>query len=79
MRKYALEGLRLATPAFGVLRTVNIENATVIDRERQIPIKKGNTIFTDFVTANIDAKAFPDPLEIKLDRPDSSYIYHSYS
>ncbi|KAJ6028906.1 uncharacterized protein N7446_011754 [Penicillium canescens] len=40
------------TPAFGVLRAVNIENATVVDGERQIPVKKGDTIFADFVTAN---------------------------
>ncbi|KAJ6003978.1 hypothetical protein N7499_000047 [Penicillium canescens] len=57
---------------------VNIENATVVDGERQIPVKKGDTIFADFVTANVDPKAFPDPLEIKLDRPDSSYIHQGY-
>jgi cytochrome P450 len=78
LRKYALEGLRLATPAFRVLRAVNIENGTVVDGERQIPVKRGDTIFADLVKANVDAKAFPDPLEIKLDRPDSSYIHQGY-
>ena len=57
---------------------MSIENATVVDGERQIPVKRGDTIFADFVTANVDPKAFPDPLEIKLDRPDSSYIHQGY-
>jgi len=57
---------------------VNVASATVVDGEKQLPVKRGDTIFADFVTANVDAKAFPDPLKIKLDRPDSSYIYQGY-
>jgi len=76
LRKYALEAFRLATPSFGVLRAVGVDSATIIDGERQVPVKKGDTIFLDFVTAGVDPKVFPDPLKIKLDRPDSAYIHH---
>ena len=43
-----------------------------------MPVKEGDTIFTDFVTAGTDSSKFPDPLEIKLDRPDEDYIHHGW-
>jgi len=30
------------------------------------------------VTAGTDSSKFPDPLEIKLDRPDEDYIHHGW-
>ena len=80
LRKYALEAFRLATPAAGVLRTVDAETAcTIHDGERKIEVKGGDSIFLDFVTAGLDPTVFPDPREVKLDRPDDSYIHHGYA
>ncbi|KAG0652625.1 9,12-octadecadienoate 8-hydroperoxide 8R-isomerase [Hyphodiscus hymeniophilus] len=106
LKKYALEGLRLATPAFGVLRgntycslttscpyvpilrcvdltdfiypVVDVPEADITDGPRVIPVKEGDTIFADFVSAGLDSTKFPDPTEIKLDRPDEDYIHHGW-
>ncbi|EXK24073.1 hypothetical protein FOMG_19185 [Fusarium oxysporum f. sp. melonis 26406] len=78
LKKYALEGFRLSTPAFGLLRTVVADKADLRDGPRVVSVKKGDTIFTDFVTAGLDATKFPDPYEIKLDRPDDLYIHHGW-
>ncbi|RFU32995.1 hypothetical protein B7463_g3353, partial [Scytalidium lignicola] len=78
LKKYALEGFRLSTPAFGLLRTVVADQADVRDGPRVVSVKKGDSIFTDFVTAGLDASKFPDPYEIKLDRPDDLYIHHGW-
>jgi len=78
LKKYALEGLRLATPAFGVLRAVAAESATIQDGPRTITAKRGDILFTDFVTAGVDPTVFPDPTEIKLDRPEDAYIHQGW-
>ncbi|KAH7009651.1 heme peroxidase family protein [Ilyonectria destructans] len=78
LKKYALEGFRLSTPAFGLLRTVVADSADLRDGPRVVPVKKGDSIFTDFVTAGLDPSKFPDPYEIKLDRPDDLYIHHGW-
>jgi cytochrome P450 len=43
-----------------------------------VPVKQGDTIFTDFVAAGTDSSKFPNPQEIKLDRPDEDYIHHGW-
>ncbi|KAJ3453403.1 hypothetical protein MRS44_017650 [Fusarium solani] len=78
LKKYALEGFRLSTPAFGVLRTVVADKIDVRDGARVVLVKKGDSIFTDFVTAGLDPSKFPDPYDIKLDRPDDLYIHHGW-
>ncbi|KAF4332293.1 Psi-producing oxygenase A [Fusarium beomiforme] len=78
LKKYALEGFRLSTPAFGLLRTVAADKADLRDGRRVVSVKRGDIIFTDFVTAGLDATKFPDPYEIKLDRPDDLYIHHGW-
>ncbi|KAI1119929.1 hypothetical protein F5Y10DRAFT_290643, partial [Nemania abortiva] len=64
--------------SFGVLRTVVLDRADVKDGSRIVSVKNGDTIFTDFVAAGLDASKFPDPYEIKLDRPEKLYIYHGW-
>ncbi|GAB1202587.1 hypothetical protein APSETT445_001206 [Aspergillus pseudonomiae] len=77
LKKYALEGFRLSTPAFGVLRYA--ANDTIIsDGLRNVPIKEGDTILADFVSAGRDPIKFPDPEAVKLDRPDDLYIHHGW-
>ncbi|EAW25699.1 peroxidase/cytochrome P450 family protein [Aspergillus fischeri NRRL 181] len=77
LKKYALEGFRLSTPAFGVLRTA-VEEATIKDGEATTTVHEGDTIFVDFITAGRDPVKFPDPDEIRLDRPADSYIHHGW-
>ncbi|KAL4780368.1 heme peroxidase [Aspergillus varians] len=77
LKKYALEGFRLSTPASGVLRTA-VDNATIKDGPTAKSVRKGDTIFADFITAGLDPEKFPDPEEIKLDRPLDRYIHHGW-
>ncbi|KKK18240.1 heme peroxidase family protein [Aspergillus ochraceoroseus] len=77
LKKYALEGFRLSTPAFGVLRT-SMDNTTIKDGKSMTAVKTGDTIFVDFVTAGQDPSKFPDPEEIRLDRPPEVYIHHGW-
>ncbi|GIK07532.1 hypothetical protein Aspvir_003198 [Aspergillus viridinutans] len=77
LKKYALEGFRLSTPAFGVLRTA-VDEATINDGTTSTTVKKGDIIFVDFITAGRDPAKFPDPEEIRLDRPADVYIHHGW-
>ncbi|KAL2793140.1 heme peroxidase [Aspergillus keveii] len=77
LKKYALEGFRLSTPAFGVLRTA-VDNTSIKDGTTTKNIRKGDTIFADFITAGLDPSKFPDPEEIRLDRPTELYIHHGW-
>lgn len=78
LKKYALEGLRLATPAFGLVRNTAGDKVNIQDGPRAVSVAKGDVVFVDFVTAGKDPTIFPDPEEIKLDRPDDSYIHHGW-
>ncbi|KAL2826654.1 heme peroxidase [Aspergillus cavernicola] len=77
LKKYALEGFRLSTPAFGVLRTA-VDNVTIKDGTTKKTVGTGDTIFADFITAGLDSSKFPDPEEIRLDRPMEVYIHHGW-
>ncbi|GIC94665.1 peroxidase/cytochrome P450 family protein [Aspergillus udagawae] len=77
LKKYALEGFRLSTPAFGVLRTA-VDEATIKDGEISTTVQKGHGVFVDFITAGRDPIRFPDPEEIRLDRPADVYIHHGW-
>jgi cytochrome P450 len=77
LKKYALEGFRLSTPGFGVLRTA-VNAATVKDGNASTTAHKGDTIFVDFITAGRDPVKFPNPDEIRLDRPADIYIHHGW-
>ncbi|KAF2200007.1 putative fatty acid oxygenase PpoC [Delitschia confertaspora ATCC 74209] len=73
---YLMEGIRLAG-TFGSYRqytgTVPI---TVQDFGNDVTIKQGDKVFTSFVGANRDPSLFPDPEEVKIDRPLESYIHY---
>ncbi|KAJ5953170.1 hypothetical protein N7454_000066 [Penicillium verhagenii] len=72
--RYSLEAIRI-NGTFGAYREA--QNAvTVEDDGKTIQIQPGNMVFASFVEANHDASAFPDPEEVKLDRPLDSYITH---
>lgn len=50
LKKYALEGYRLATPAFGLLRRVDADSATILDGQRTVSVKKNEQIYVNFVS-----------------------------
>ncbi|KAM0280201.1 hypothetical protein ACHAQH_004158 [Verticillium albo-atrum] len=78
LKKYALEGFRLSTPAFGLIRSVAGGNSEVNDGARVVSVKTGDALFADFITAGRDPSKFPEPEKIKLDRPDELYIHHGW-
>lgn len=79
IRKYVLESLRIScSPAYGVFRICAAPTATIIDGSRTITARQGETIFLDFLHAGTDPDKFPDPLEIKLDRPEEEYIHQGW-
>lgn len=78
LRKYALEGFRLDPAAAGALRIVSAPNTSIQDGKNTLTPPAGSTIFANFNTAGLDPTVFPNPLEVKLDRPDDLYIHHGY-
>jgi linoleate 10R-lipoxygenase len=69
---------RLSTPAFGVLRAVAAKRMNIKDGPRDVAVQNGDTLFVNFVTAGLDPSKFPDPEEIRLDRPEDFYIHHGW-
>ncbi|KAL5001260.1 heme peroxidase [Aspergillus recurvatus] len=78
LKKYALEGFRLSTPANGVLRTCTTATTTLKDGTATKSVSKGDTVFADFASAGRDPESFPNPEEIRLDRPLQLYIHHGW-
>lgn len=71
--------LRLATPAFGLLRTVSADNQAINDGARgTIKVSKNDSVFLSFAAANTDPAKFPGPKTIDLNRPEESYIHHGW-
>ncbi|KAL4739296.1 heme peroxidase [Aspergillus similis] len=78
LKRYALEGFRLSTPANGVLRTCTTATTTLKDGTATKSISKGDVVFADFASAGMDSDTFPNPEEIRLDRPLQLYIHHGW-
>ncbi|KAI5810761.1 fatty acid oxygenase, partial [Pyronema omphalodes] len=71
IRRYVLEGMRLSPAGQGVVRHyVGTESTTIGSTE----VKPGDNVFVNFITANLDPKVFPNPMEIDLTRDEKSYI-----
>lgn len=78
IKRYAMEGTRLAG-TFGLYRKVNCsegETVTIQDGPRTLHLGKGDRVFVSFISASRDPSVFPDPLQVKLDRPMESYIQY---
>ncbi|KAN0083249.1 hem peroxidase [Elaphomyces granulatus] len=71
---YCMEGIRL-NGTFGVHRESQIP-MTVDDDGRQVNIKAGDKVFVGFVSAARDPNVFPNPDEVRLDRPLESYLHY---
>ncbi|KAJ5728443.1 hypothetical protein N7493_004773 [Penicillium malachiteum] len=70
--RYCLEAIRI-NGTFGALREAQT-SVTIQDNGKAVEIQPGNEVFASFVEANHDASVFPDPTQVKLDRPLDSYI-----
>ena len=77
LKSYALEANRLSPAAFGLLR-VSAVDTDIPDGRSKVHVKKGDSIYTDFIAAGLDPKTFPNPKEIQLDRDRNLYIHHGY-
>lgn len=71
---YCMEGIRL-NGTFGSYREAT--SATAIDDGgHQVVVKAGDKVFVSFVGAAKDPVIFPNPEEVKVDRPLESYIHY---
>ena len=71
---YAMEGIRL-NGTFGSYRVATVE-ATIDDGGEPVHVVPGDRVFASFVSANVDPTQFPDPHDVKTDRPLESYIHY---
>ncbi|KAF3911316.1 Peroxidasin [Orbilia brochopaga] len=76
LRHYVLEGSRLAG-TLGLYRKAD-RALDLTDGENTYNLKRSDVVFVNFVSASRDPAVFPDPLEVKLDRPEELYIHHGY-
>lgn len=72
--RYVNEGIRL-NGTFGSYRRSKVSHVFQEDG-RQIPVKPGDKVFCSFVGAARDPKIFPNPDQVRLDRPLDSYIHY---
>lgn len=71
---YAMEGIRL-NGTFGSYRESTVET-TIDDGGRPVQVKPGDKVFVSFVDANREAEFFPDPNQVRIDRPLENYIHY---
>jgi linoleate 10R-lipoxygenase len=71
---YVMEGIRL-NGTFGSYRESRVD-ATIDDKGRSVTVKPGDKVFCSFVGAARDPDIFPDPDEVRPDRPLDSYIHY---
>ncbi|KAF3104418.1 hypothetical protein TWF569_000135 [Orbilia oligospora] len=76
LRHYVLEANRLSG-TFGLYRKAD-RAFDLTDGDTTHNLKRGDVVFVNFITASRDPLVFPDPLEIKLDRPEEHYIQYGY-
>ncbi|KAK5061548.1 hypothetical protein LTR84_008092 [Exophiala bonariae] len=72
--RYAQEGARIAG-TFGNLRRSKVSHVFQEDG-KQIIVKPGDKIIASFIAASHDPKVFPNPDQVRLDRPLESYIHY---
>ncbi|KAL4791504.1 heme peroxidase [Aspergillus venezuelensis] len=75
LKKYALEGLRLAPPTPGTLRKAK-RTSNLHDGPTTHSIPKDTLIFASFVSAGLDPSKFPEPRKVMLNRPVEAYIQY---
>lgn len=76
--RYGLEGYRLATPSFGLLRKAATDAIIHDGKNGPVQVSEGQQIYTNFVSAGRDPEKFPHPEKIDLERPMDAYIHHGF-
>lgn len=75
---YAMEAIRL-NGTFGSYRAAT-SSTTIVDGRgadaKHISVSPGDKVFVSFVGAAKDPEVFPDPEEVRIDRPLDSYIHY---
>lgn len=71
---YAMEGIRL-NGNFGSYHESTVET-TVNDGGRAVKVRPGDRVFVGSIHANREAEIFPDPDQVRIDRPMNSYIHN---
>ncbi|KAF1815585.1 heme peroxidase [Eremomyces bilateralis CBS 781.70] len=71
---YCMEGIRL-NGTIGVYREAH-SAVSIDDGGKSVNIKPGDKVFVSFINAAKDASVFPDPDEVRIDRPLDSYIHY---
>lgn len=74
--RYFMEGSRIRSTV-GLYRR-SVINTTVQNGTTSIDVKSGETLLCDLVAASQDPVTFPDPGQVKLDRPLDSYIHFGW-
>jgi linoleate 10R-lipoxygenase len=74
-----MEGIRL-NGTFGSYReaasNTAINDGATNGAAKEVQIKAGDKVFVSFVSAARDPVMFPDPDEVKVDRPLENYIHY---
>jgi cytochrome P450 len=70
--------LRLTSPLSAIVRIASLDTS-LVDGATTHNITKGETLVLDMGKASHDPDKFPDPEEIKLDRPGESYMHFGRS
>jgi hypothetical protein len=78
---YVLEAMRLAPAGFGLFRTAEKDSEVTGcgDSGKETKhVKKGDTIFVNFVTGGRDPEVFSEPEKINPNRPRHNYIHQGW-
>jgi hypothetical protein len=73
LRTYVIEALRLSAPAAPICRVSDIL-PSISDWRYAQAVKKGDVLRLDIAAASLDPTRFPEPDQIKLNRPRESYL-----
>ncbi|KAG2418203.1 hypothetical protein HFD88_001304 [Aspergillus terreus] len=72
--RYCMEGMRLHG-TFNLARE-SLTNAVLEERGRRVHLTPGSKVLLNIVEASRDPDVFPDPDEVRLDRPMSAYLHY---
>jgi linoleate 8R-lipoxygenase / 9,12-octadecadienoate 8-hydroperoxide 8R-isomerase len=72
LRRYIMEGVRIAGQT-GIYREV-AKSCELKDGDKNIKLAAGEKVLLNLHAASLDPKIFPNPEQVVLDRPESSYI-----
>ncbi|EXJ92751.1 prostaglandin-endoperoxide synthase 1 [Capronia epimyces CBS 606.96] len=73
--RYVNEAIRL-NGTFGSYRRSEVHHVFAHEEGQPVSVKPGDKVFCSFVSAARDPKIFPDPDEVRLDRPLDAYIHY---